>query len=165
MSFEQFKWRFQLPSAIKCLIHLYLLNLAMPKPRTPCIIRFQVELAKKMKAAEGNGCPLQPSLGILTKLGMTKYLFIWLTGLQVKLAEVLGGAEGDHHHAVPEDVLPCGHLESDLCAGDETVLLDHRVNRLHPAVPEVYPGERDERRNIRSEIYNSVPDVCPVHIL
>lgn len=74
-----------------------------------------------------------------------------LTRLQVKLAEVLGGAEGDHHHAVPEDVLPCGHLESDVCPGDETVLLDHWVNRLHPAVPEVYPVERDERRNIRKE--------------
>lgn len=73
----------------------------------------------------------------------------WLTGLQVELAEVLGGAEGDHHHAVPEDVLPCGHLESDLCAGDETVLLDHWVNCLHPAVPEVYPGERDESANVQ----------------
>lgn len=42
---------------------------------------------------------------------------------------------------MPEDVLPCGHLESDVCAGDETVLLDHWVDRLHPAVPEVHPGE------------------------
>lgn len=75
-----------------------------------------------------------------------------LTGLQVKLAEVLGGAEGDYHHTVPEDVLPCGHLESDLCAGDETVLLDHRVNSLHPAIPEVYPVERDKRINIRRDI-------------
>lgn len=40
---------------------------------------------------------------------------------------------------MPEDVLLCGHLEIDLCAGDQTVLLDHRVDRLHPAVPEVYP--------------------------
>lgn len=47
---------------------------------------------------------------------------------------------------MPEDVLPCGHLESELCGGDETVLLDHRVNRLHPAVPEVYPGEREDIR-------------------
>lgn len=65
---------------------------------------------------------------------------LWPTGLQVKLAEVLWGAEGDHDHTVPEDVLPRGHLESDLCAGDETVLLDHRVNGLHPTVSEVYPG-------------------------
>jgi len=47
---------------------------------------------------------------------------------------------------VPEDVLPCGHLESDVCVGDETVLLDHWVDRLHPAVPEVYPGEEEMQR-------------------
>ena len=34
-----------------------------------------------------------------------------LTRLQVQLAQVLGSAERDHHHAVPEDVLPLGHLE------------------------------------------------------
>lgn len=77
-------------------------------------------------------------------LNLSKEL-LWRTRLQVKLAEVLGGAEGDHNHTVPEDVLPCGHLESDLCAGDETVLLDHWVNRLHPAVPEVYPGEGETK--------------------
>lgn len=43
---------------------------------------------------------------------------------------------------MPEDVLLCGHLEIDLCVGDQTVLLDHWVDRLHPAVPEVYPVER-----------------------
>lgn len=68
------------------------------------------------------------------------------TWLQVELAEVLGGAEGDHHHTVPEDVLPCGHLESDLCARDETVLLDHWMNRLHPAVPEVNPADRETEK-------------------
>lgn len=46
---------------------------------------------------------------------------------------------------MPEDVLPCGHLESDLCAGDETVLLDHWVDGLHPAVPEVYPGDGETK--------------------
>lgn len=75
----------------------------------------------------------------------------WLTRLQVKLAEVLGGAEGDHDHTVPEDVLPCGHLESDLCARDETVLLDHRVNRLHPAVPEVNPEEGEMKGETSGE--------------
>lgn len=64
----------------------------------------------------------------------------WRTGFQVELTEVLRGAEGDNHHTVPEDVLPAGHLESELCAGDETVLLDHRVDGLHPAVSEVHPG-------------------------
>lgn len=54
---------------------------------------------------------------------------------------------------MPEDVLPCGHLESELCGGDETVLLDHRVNRLHPAVPEVYPGERETKvKNVKNVI-------------
>lgn len=67
-------------------------------------------------------------------------VFSGLTRLQVKLAEVLGGAERDHNHTVPENVLPCGHLESDMCAGDETVLLDHWMDSLHPSVPEVYPG-------------------------
>lgn len=61
------------------------------------------------------------------------------TGLQVELTEILGGAEGDDHHTMPEDVLLCGHLEIDLGAGDQTVLLDHWVDSLHPAVPEVYP--------------------------
>lgn len=74
-----------------------------------------------------------------------------LTRLQVKLAEVLGGAEGDHDHTVPEDVLPRGHLESDLCARDETVLLDHRVNRLHPAVPEVNPEEGEMKGETSGE--------------
>lgn len=80
-----------------------------------------------------------------TSLRTTFWSFPGLTRVQVKLAEVLGGAEGDHNNAVPEDVLPRGHLESDLCAGNETVLLDHRVDRLHPAVPEVYPGGIKER--------------------
>lgn len=70
----------------------------------------------------------------------------WRTGFQVELAEVLRGAESDHHHTVPEDVLPAGHLESELCAGDETVLLDHRVDGLHPAVSEVHPGWAKGRR-------------------
>lgn len=52
---------------------------------------------------------------------------------------------------MPEDVLPCGHLESDMCAGDETVLLDHWMNRLHPAVPEVYPGNRVTRGEMSGE--------------
>lgn len=86
----------------------------------------------------------------LNGFGVFLFVFIRLTRLQVKLAEVLGGAEGDHHHAVPEDVLPCGHLESDLCVGDETVLLDHWVDRLHPAVPEVYPGVSKASRKIKS---------------
>ena len=46
---------------------------------------------------------------------------------------------------MPEDVLPCGHLEIDPCVGDETVLLDHWVDRLHPAVPEVYPGDEEKK--------------------
>lgn len=41
---------------------------------------------------------------------------------------------------MPEDVLLGGHLEIDLRAGDQTVLLDHGVDGLHPAVPEIYPG-------------------------
>lgn len=68
-----------------------------------------------------------------------------LTGLQVKLTEVLGSAEGDHNHTMPEDVIPCGHFESELCVGDETVLLDHWVDSLHPAVTKVYPGKRDNK--------------------
>lgn len=63
------------------------------------------------------------------------------TRLQVKLTEILGSAEGDNHNTMPEDILLCGHLEIDLCAGDQTVLLDHWVDGLHPAVPEIYPGE------------------------
>lgn len=47
---------------------------------------------------------------------------------------------------MPEDVLPAGHLESELCAGDETVLLDHWVDGLHPAVSEVHPGWAKGRR-------------------
>lgn len=52
----------------------------------------------------------------------------------------MGSAEGDDHHTMPEDILLCGHLKIDLCAGDQTVLLDHWVDGLHPAVPEIYPG-------------------------
>lgn len=85
---------------------------------------------------------------------MTKMIFSGFTGFQVKLAEVLGGAEGDHNNAVPEDVLPCGHLKIDLCAGDETVLLDHWVDRLDPAVPEVYPGVIKESGKIRIKKYH-----------
>lgn len=47
---------------------------------------------------------------------------------------------------MPEDILPAGHLESEVCAGDETVLLDHRVDGLHPAVSEVHPGWAKEKR-------------------
>lgn len=52
---------------------------------------------------------------------------------------------------MPEDVLPCGHLESDLCARDETVLLDYWVDRFYPAVPEVYPGEVERQEDIRGD--------------
>lgn len=64
---------------------------------------------------------------------------------------------------MPEDVLPAGHLESELCAGDETVLLDHRVDGLHPAVSEVHPGwtkggggQEDELINILSALWFSL---------
>lgn len=78
-------------------------------------------------------------------LGWFKTIGGWRrTGFQVELTEVLRGAEGDHNHTVPKDVLPAGHLESELCAGDETVLLDHRVDGLHPAVSEVHPVHGDK---------------------
>lgn len=116
--------------------------------RLASLIQVQI-LVCQIKAAENSGCLPQP-IGQRDLMFFCLFVFIRLTRLQVKLAEVLGGAEGDHHHAVPEDVLPCGHLESDLCAGDETVLLDHWVDRLHPAVPEVYPGVSKESRKIKS---------------
>lgn len=60
---------------------------------------------------------------------------------------------------MPEDVLPCGHLESDVCAGDETVLLDYWVDGLHPAVPEVYPGDRGKKETITCTSMSFAP-VC-----
>lgn len=38
------------------------------------------------------------------------------TWLQVQLTQILGGAEGHHHHPVLDDVLSLRHLESELCA-------------------------------------------------
>lgn len=73
------------------------------------------------------------------------------TRLQVQLTEILGSAESDDHHTVPEDILLGGHLEIDLCAGDQTVLLDHWVDGLYPAVPEIYPGERERCKEEHQE--------------
>lgn len=64
-----------------------------------------------------------------------------LTWLQVKLAEVLRRAERHHHHTVALHVLSRGHLEGEVGAGDQAVLLNQRVYRLYPAVPEVNPGQ------------------------
>lgn len=50
---------------------------------------------------------------------------------------------------MPEDVLPRGHLESDLRAGNETVLLDYWVDCLYPAVPEVYPVDKHNKTKIK----------------
>lgn len=64
-----------------------------------------------------------------------------LTWLQVKLAEVLGCAECHHNHAVALHVLSCGHLEGEVRARDQAVLLNQRVYGLHPAVPKVNPRQ------------------------
>lgn len=60
---------------------------------------------------------------------------------------------------MPEDILLCGHLEIDLCAGDQTVLLDHWVDGLYPAVPEIYPGEREMQRGTSGTQNGSVPKI------
>lgn len=67
-----------------------------------------------------------------------------LTWLQVKLAEVLGRAECDHDHTVALYILSRGHLEGEVRSGDQAVLLHHRVHRLHPAVPEVNPEQKQK---------------------
>lgn len=61
---------------------------------------------------------------------------------------------------MPEDVLLCGHLEIDLCAGDQTVLLDHWVDCLHPAVPEVYPVEGETERETSVTCKDIVTEIC-----
>lgn len=101
------------------------------------------------------------AVGELCFARFISFIFQQPTGLQVKLTEILGGAEGDDHHAMPEDVLLCGHLEIDLCAGDQTVLLDRRVDRLHPAIPEVYPvdgGMREETSGTHNDCVAEIFD-------
>lgn len=125
-------------------------GLMRPRPAVPCFCHVFVLIGCvhiwKLAASD---------VFSLSRLGMRFAVCVCVcvqTWLQVKLAEVLGCAECDHNHTVALYILSRGHLEGEVRSGDQAVLLHQRVDRLHPAVPEVNP-EQTQRPTLKRPFY------------